>query len=162
VAKVELKAGALIDIPSQAEIAATMAAQLDQRQQQYRAVSIIRMAVQFGQASGGVLAMGGDSSTSGLQTPDSGYVWSVRHISVEGLTAGATPDVVNVIRAQRIFWKISGAPPSAATWGRGEFMLNAGETLSYTNFGTFAATGPIIISGTAWQVPAQLVAELGL
>jgi hypothetical protein len=162
VAKVEIKAGATVDIPSRAEIAETMRAQLDQGRQQYRAVSIIRLPVQSGTPSGSAVAIGGDSATTGLQTPDQGYVWSVRHISIEGLTAGATPDVINVIRAGRTFWKISGAPPSAATWGRGEFMLNAGETLSYTNFGTLAATGLIVVSGTAWQVPAQLAAELGL
>lgn len=155
-AKFEIKAGASIDVLTQAELDAS----LDAQRAPYRAVSVIRLPVLFGQASGGVLSMGGD--IAGDQTPDQGYVWAIRHISIEGLVAGATPDVVNIIRAGRVFWKLSGGPPSAETWGRGEFMVNAGETLSYTNFGTFTSTAQIVISGVAWQCPAQFVAELGL
>ena len=156
-AKFTIEAGAKLDLLTQDELRAA----LDDQRAPYRAVSIIRLPVLFGQASGGVLAMGGDTGQL-VQTPDQGYVWAIRHISIEGLTAGATPDVVNVIRGGRTVWKLSGAPPSAATFGRGEFMVNAGESLSYTNFGTFAATGQIVVSGTAWQVPGQFVAELGL
>lgn len=154
-AKFEIKAGASIDVLTQAELAAT----LDGQRPPYQAVSVIRLPVVSGVAAGGVLSFGGDS---GGPTPDQGYVWAIRHLSIEGLTAGATPDVVNIIRAGRVFWKLSGAPPAAETWGRGEFMVNAGETLSFTNFGAFVAAGPIIVSGTAWQCPAQFVAELAL
>jgi hypothetical protein len=155
VAKFEIKAGASIDVLTQAELDASLSAQ----RPPYQAVTDIRLPVLYGVAAGGVLSMGGDAAA---HTPDQGYVWSIRHISIEGLTAGATPDVVNIIRAGRTFWKLSGAPPSAETWGRGEFMVNAGETLSYTNFGAFASTAQIIISGTAWQCPAQFKAELAL
>lgn len=158
---VKLGAGAELEVLSQAELNASLQAQSDRDRQPYKAVSVIRLPVLFGIAAGGVLSMGGDSVVL-PQMPDQGYVWAIRHLSIEGLAAGATPDVVNVTRAGRRVWQISGAPPSAATFGRGEFMVNPGESLSYTNAGTFAATGQIIISGTAWQCPAQFVAELGL
>jgi hypothetical protein len=158
---VKLGAGAELEVLSQAELNASLQASEERQRQPAKAVSVIRLPVLFGAASGGVLSMGGDSGGP-IQSPDQGYVWAIRHLSIEGLVAGATPDVVNVLRAGRIVWKISGAPPSAATFGRGEFMVNAGETLTYTNFGTFASTAPIVISGTAWQCPAQFVAELGL
>ena len=153
-AKFEIKAGASIDLLTKEELDASLNAQ----REPYRAVSVIRLPVLFGQAAGGVLAMGGDTGTL-VQAPDQGYVWAIRHISIEGLAAG---DVVSIIRAGRIFWKLAATAPSAATWGRGEFMVNAGETLSYANFGTFTSTAQIVVSGTAWQCPAQFVAELGL
>lgn len=158
---VKLGAGAELEVLSQAELNNSLQAQADRDRQPYKAVSVIRLPIVSGIASAGALLLGGDAGNP-AQSPDQGYVWAVRHLSIEGLTAGATPDVVSVSRAGRIVWKISGAPPSAATFGRGEFMVNAGETLSYANFGTFAATGQIVISGTVWQCPAQFVAELGL
>lgn len=152
-AKFEIKAGASIDLLTKDELDASLAA----NRMHYQALSVMRLPIVTGVASGGVLNFGGDA---GGPTPDQGYVWSIRHLSIEGLTAGATPDVVNIIRAGRVFWKLSGAPPAAETWGRGEFMLNAGETLTFINFGTFTATVPIVVSGSAWQCPAQFAAEL--
>lgn len=160
-AKFKLAAGAELEALTSHELRAELMAQEQRNREPSRAVSVIDLPVLFGQASGGVLSMGGDTQQP-LQAPQSGYVWSVRHISIEGLTAGATPDVVNIIRRNRTFWKLSGGPPSAETWGRGEFILRAGMSLAYTNFGTFAATGQIIVSGTVWQAPEEFVAELGL
>jgi hypothetical protein len=157
VAKFRIAANAEVDMLTKAELDESLAAQ----RAPYQAVTVLYLPVLFGAASGGALAMGGDSG-SVLHSPDAGYVWSVRHLSIEGLTAGATPDVVNINRGGRTFWKLSGAPPAAETWGRGEFIVRAGMSLSYTNFGAFASVAQIVISGTVWQCPEQFVAELGL
>lgn len=157
-AKFKIGAGADIELLTQGELDQSLANERAASRSKYQAVSVIRLPVLFGIASGGVLAMGGDSG-SPVHSPDQGYVWSVRHISIEGLAAG---DVVSILRAGRIFWKLAATPPSAETWGRGEFMVNAGETLSYANFGAFASVAQIVISGTAWQCPAEFAAELVL
>ncbi len=107
-------------------------------------------------------ALGGDRADQGNPAgPDSGYVWSVRLLVVEGLTASATtPDVVNVRRGTngRIVWQLNGNQ-FAQTFGRGEMVLFHGEFLQLTSVGTFAATGAVIMHGLAEQVPAERVGE---
>jgi hypothetical protein len=104
--------------------------------------------------------LGGDVTPAGGNnaTPDPGYVWSVRHLVIEGLTAGATPDVVNILRGGRIVWQLNGNQ-FAQTWGKGELLLNAGETFAYQSVGTFTATGKIIIHGMAVEVPGEMVGK---
>ena len=104
--------------------------------------------------------LGGDVTPAGGMnaTPDPGFVWSLRHLVIEGLTAGATPDVVNISRGPRIVWQLNGNQ-FAQTWGRGEMILNAGETLAYSSVGTFTATGKIIIHGMALSVPAEMIGK---
>lgn len=121
----------------------------------------IRIPLVTGKATAGALALGGDTNTASGQPPvgpDSGFAWSLRHLAIEGLTAGATPDAVNISRGPRLIWQLNGNQ-FAQTWGRGEILLNPGETLSYANAGTFAATGNIIIHGLAEQVPAELIGK---
>jgi len=118
-----------------------------------------RMPLVTGRATGGVLALG-QLGQNPLQGPDQGYAWSVRAIIIEGLTTGATPDVVNIVRSDgRLFWQLNGNSPGQ-TWGRGERILYPGEFLTYASVGTFAATGTIICSGECDQVPAELYGEL--
>src|SRR6185437_13653499 len=105
-----------------------------------RGIKPIRLPLLIGTGAN-PFTLGGDVTPQGGQTvsPDPGYVWSVRHLVIEGLTAGATPDVVNILRGGRIVWQLNGNQ-FAQTWGKGEILLNAGETLSYASVGTFAAT----------------------
>jgi hypothetical protein len=104
-------------------------------------------------AGGDVTPAGGNNAT-----PDPGFVWSVRHLVIEGLASGATPDVINILRGSRIVWQLNGNQ-FAQTWGRGEMILNAGETFTYASVGTFAATGKIIIHGMALSVPAEMIGK---
>lgn len=95
----------------------------------------------------------------GPQGPAEGYVWSLKHLVIEGMTRGGTPDVLQVTRQGRIIWELNGNQ-YAQTWGRGEIMLNGGEFLGYQSVGTFAATGKIIIHGLAWEVPGPEIGKL--
>lgn len=105
----------------------------------------------------------GDPSTGNvggvLTAPEQGFVWVVKHLVVEGLTSGATPDVVNIYRSGRIIWQLNGNQ-FAQTWGSGQIILNPGESLYVKSTGTVAATGQITVHGTIWEVPAQLVGKL--
>lgn len=94
-----------------------------------------------------------------LAIPESGYVWFVRYMTIEGMTSGATPDVINILRRGRIFWQLNGNQ-FAQTWGRGEKWLFQGETLSFASSGTFNSTAQIIISIGVEQVPAEEIGKL--
>lgn len=107
-------------------------------------------------------ALGGDSSVGSSGTPfilgpEQGYAWSVRLLVIEGMTSGATPDVMN-IRLQNangpLIWQLNGNQ-FAQTWGRGEVVLNPGESLLFASSGTFNSTAPIKIFGAAESVPAE-------
>jgi hypothetical protein len=126
-----------------------------------RTVKPIRLPLVRGVASGSALTLGGDVNTASGQTPvgpDLGYAWSVRHLVIEGLTAGMFPDVVNILRNGRIIWQLNGNQ-FCQVWSRGPIVLHSGETLQYQSVGTFAATGPIIIHGMALEVAAEQIGK---
>jgi hypothetical protein len=106
-------------------------------------------------------SVGGDTNTltgQQPQRPAEGYAWALRHIVVEGLTSGATPDKVNILRGGRIIWQLNGNN-FGQTWGRGELWIRPGESLAYQSVGTFAATGTIIIHGAVDEFPAEMAAK---
>ena len=156
-AKFTLKANAEIDLLTQAELDQTLGKWDEQQAARLHASKPVRLPLVTGKALGNALTMGGDTGTD-LVTPESGYVWSIRHLVIEGMTSGATPDVMNIVRNGRIIWQLNGNQ-FAQTWGRGEILLNAGETLQYVSLGTFAATGTITVHGMAQEEPAQLVGK---
>jgi hypothetical protein len=95
--------------------------------------------------------------------PESGYIWTFTRLMVTGLTAGATPDVVNLYRNDRFagppLWQFNGNN-FGYTFGKLRITLGAGDTLSLQNVGTLAATGTIFLSGELIEVPAERVGEL--
>jgi hypothetical protein len=106
--------------------------------------------------------MGGDTGLE-LATPAQGFVWSVRHLVIEGLTAGATPDVVNIRRGSatgQFYWQLNGNQ-FCQSWGRGEIILKAGETLFYQSVGTFTSTLVVKAYGTAQQLPGERIGIFG-
>ena len=124
-----------------------------------------------GQASGSKLAMGGDFITGpaasggpsiggqpGAPTPQPrpGYCWAVRRAAVQGLTNGATPDIVNLFRRQSdaAAWLAGPATVSGGDWqftgnnyaytfSFGQLMFLEGETPIIVSQGTFAAIGQV-------------------
>lgn len=129
--------------------------------ERYRGETFIRMPIV--QATGTAsLTMGGDAS-SPIVAPDQGFVWSVRHLVIEGMTAGSTPDVMNIRRGSatgQIVWQLNGNQ-FAQTWGRGEIILKAGETLFYQAVGTFTSTSLIKAYGSAQQLPGERIGIFG-
>lgn len=106
--------------------------------------------------------MGGDTYTGGMVIgPQEGYVWSIRLLIIEGLTTGATPDVVNFRRhnAQgRIIWNLNGNS-FGTTFGRGEQLLFGGQTIFVQSVGTFVSTSTIVLHGLAENLPAERIGE---
>lgn len=102
-----------------------------------------------------------DGSTTALG-PREGFVWSIRRITVTGLTTGATPDVANLYRNQprgTPVWQFNGNN-FIYTFGKTELLLEPGETLALANLGTIAATGTVTISGDYLEVAAEEIFKL--
>ena len=122
-----------------------------------------------GQAAAGVLQMGGDFPNSGAAgtivaapQPKAGYAWVARRISVSGLTAGSTPDIVNLHRktpnlnslpvTSSGVWQFNGNN-YAYTFSHHQMVFLEGETPVLTSVGTFAATGTITLEMDFDEVP---------
>ena len=100
---------------------------------------------------------GGDSTANTpLQKPDEGRAWYLRHLVITGLTTGATPDVVNILRGNTVIWQLNGNQ-FAQTWGKSDIKIAPGESLAYQSVGTFAATGNITITGAVDDYPAEKI-----
>lgn len=157
--KVEIRAGGLIDTVNKDELSEALAEAQAMEWEHLRGIKPIRLPIVQGTPASNALTMGGDSS-AGLVSPDSGFVWAIRHLVIEGLTASAsTPDTMNVLRAGRIIWQLNGNQ-FCQTFSRGSILLFAGETLQYMNVGSLAATGTITAHGLAENVPAELIGKL--
>jgi hypothetical protein len=155
-------AGRLESIHRHVERMADVVAAHEAQRERVRGDKPIRLPLVRGVASGSALTMGGDTNTAAGQAPvgpDLGLVWAIRHLVIEGMTAGATPDVINILRNGRIIWQLNGNQ-FAQTWGRGEILLHSGETLQYQSVGTFAATGTIIAHGLAQETPAEMIGKM--
>jgi hypothetical protein len=162
VAKVQLRANAEFDVLTKDELDQSLRHSLkdwDAMQvSRLAGIKPVRLPLVTGKAAASALTMGGDAGGQ-LVTPESGYVWSIRHLVIEGMTASpTTPDVMNIVRNGRSVWQLNGNQ-FAQTWGRGEVLLYAGETLQYVSVGTFNSTATIIAHGLAEEAPAQLVGK---
>lgn len=151
-AEVELKLGAKLNLLNESELDATLAKYM-QPTGSLRATDGIRLPI-LTKAGANPFTMGGDTGNV-IQGPDQGYVWSVRHLVIEGMTRGATPDAIQILSRNRILWELNGNQ-YAQTFGRGEFILRSGEALFYQSVGTFVSVNPIIAHGLAEQVPQEL------
>ena len=142
------------------EVRRAQAATQAQVMEALRGEKYVRLPLVTGTASGSALTMGGEAA-SAQQAPAEGYVWSVRLIVIEGMTASSTtPDIMNIRRGTggRILWQLNGNQ-FAQTFGRGEMILFPGETLAYSSVGTFAATGLITAHGMAENLPAEMIGK---
>lgn len=113
-----------------------------------------------GTAVAGVLSIGGDAPAPGGTDqpvgPRAGYAWAMRRIAVTGLTAGATPDVVNLFRRSEQVWQFNG-DNWAYTFSFAEMIYLEGEYLSLKSVGAFAATGTITLRADFVEVPQPML-----
>lgn len=158
--KVKLSAGAEIDFLNKEELGQALKEWDAFELARIRGVKWMRLPeLLSGKAAGGVLSIG---ETTGITIgPKSGYLWSLRRLVVDGLTSGATPDVVNLYRgtpAGRPLWQFNGNN-FAYTFGKLTQTLMGGETLALASVGTFTATGQITLSGELLEIPAELAGK---
>ncbi len=154
-----IQGGARVDIPSQAEISAIVAAQL---REHMRGIKPMRLPQLSGKAVSSALSIGQAQQVG----PDSGYAWAITRLVVSGLTTGATPDQVNVYvndnsGNQQPLWNLNGNN-FGYTFGFLQVTIRPGEILMLASVGTFAATGTIVLSGEAVEVPAEMIGKLAV
>lgn len=149
-----------IDILTQGELDDSLAKSHDDLARALiRGVKWMRLPRLIGQAADSALVLGTQDTTTG---PKSGFAWSLRRLAVSGLTSGDTPDVVAFYRGSSnnpAVWQVDGNFPFAK-FGRGEFVLSPDDTLVVASVGTFAATGPVIVTGELTEVPAEMLGKL--
>jgi hypothetical protein len=167
-----IRGGAYLDIPDIAEISATVGEQVQHhlaaereeidavQRDQARAVKWMRLpAILQGFAASSALALTvGNGFNLG---PDQGYAWSIRRLAVSGMTAGATPDVVNLDlhSSKPQLWQFTGAA-TCATFGKLSLVLLPGDRLELVSVGTFASTSLITLAGELVEVPAEMLWKL--
>lgn len=157
-----LRAGMKIDLPSRDEVRDIVGDQVGQAEREKaRAFKHLRIPELAGVPASNALTVG--ISTGISVGPESGYMWSIKSLVITGLTAGSSPDVMNIFIGDRfsgsIFWQLNGNN-FGVTFGKLQRCVFSGETLSMQSSGVLGATGRIVLSGEADQVPEEQVWKL--
>lgn len=156
--EVVIRGGASVDIPSTAEIREIVA---EQERASARGFKWMRLPVLQGKAASNAITLNEQNSGSPLG-PDQGYAWSLRRVVVDGMTSGATPDVINMYRSSTggaPLWQFNGNN-FGFTFGKLEMVLGPGDALQFASVGTFTATGLIRVTGELVELPAEMLAKL--
>lgn len=166
-AKVKIEVGAELDLLNKTELDQSLTHAAGQFRQAMRGRKYRRIPPLAGQAVAGVLDIGGDSPAgwSGAKVgPASGYAWELGLVTVSGLTAGATPDIVNLYiigAGSAIAWWQFNGNNFAYTFNGGALVLLPGETLRLASVGTFTAAGTITLTGSVRsQMPAEMLGSV--
>lgn len=150
----------MIDLLTDRELKETLGHHFDSVVRDWvRGIKYIRLPLLAGFADGsGNLALGVSMTTN---APNQGYAWSVKRLAVSGLTAGVTPDVVNVFRggdSNNPVWQLNGNN-FAYTFGKLDLVLLAGENLFLTG-ASLASTSRITLTGDCIEVPQEMLGKL--
>lgn len=161
--QVELKAGVKFDVLSKGELDSSLMHYFAARETaRLRGLKYMRLPEYLsGKASSSAISLGIERGQKPVG-PGEGYAWTFRRLLVNGLTSGASPDVVNLYRGSsgtQPLWQFNGNS-FAYTFGKGDIVLLGGETLALASVGTFSATGQVTLSGELIEVPAELLGKL--
>jgi hypothetical protein len=155
-----IQGGAKFETATPDEVRSIVADENERKRERLRGIKYMRFPVLRGTPSGSALTLGGASDKSNqLIDPEMGDAWVIRHLWINGLTSGATPDIMNVLVNNQTWWQLNGNTFSY-TFSKGEFVLLQGETLTYQNLGSIAATGQVTVGGAYWRCPGEMLAEL--
>ena len=153
----KIQGGAEFEVPSAREIAAEVSAGEREKARGYKSMRLPQIS---GKAASSAITLGAGIAQVG---PESGYMWSVRRIVINGMTAGSVPDVINMYvndTGGQPLWQFNGNN-FGYTFGRREIVINPGEILLFASSGTFAATGTITVSGQVDNVIAEMFGAHG-
>jgi hypothetical protein len=158
--KVELRAGATLDLLNQGELRDALSDARAQEFERLRGIKKIRLPLVSGTPANSAVAFGGHTGGGLLAMPQSGFKWAIVHLVINGMTASSSaPDVINIQLQGQTIWQLNGNQ-FAQIFPVGAVVLDQGETLNYKSVGTFAATGTITATGSAWEVPGELIGKL--
>lgn len=162
--KITLQGGMHLEVPNRDENREDIARVMDERELvAARGVKWMRLPQITGTAANSAITLD-ESHGAPIVGPESGYLWSLRRIVVDGMTTGTTPDVLNMYRnsagtASAPLWQFNGNN-FAYTFGRLEMVLAGGDTLKFASVGTFASSSLIRVSGELVEVPAEMAWKL--
>jgi hypothetical protein len=160
--KVALKANAEIDVLSKDELEDSLKGYFAAREAaRLRGIKhLSRIPVLSGTIASNAILLpaSGDPTQCG---PHQGYAWSVRRLTIDGLTTAA--DVVAIYRSSKDavnrVAQFTGAAP-VVTFNKGAFVLQPGDTIACANVGNLTTTGVLTVTGEATEVPAELLGKL--
>lgn len=127
-----------------------------------RGQKFIRLPIAYGTPASNAVSFGGATNVvggGGPASPDQGFLWSVRLLVINGMTASASPDTIDIKVNNLRVWQLNGNQ-FAQTFGRGEMILWPGEAFQYVSNGAFQATGTITALGLAEEVPAEMMGKV--
>lgn len=156
-AKFTISAGATVDVLTQDELQDSLHDQwaMEQVERGRGVKHLSRIPVISGTVAGGNVAIPANPP-SGCG-PNQGYKWGIRRLSIDGLTTAA--DVVaiykNEVMPKSRVAQFTGAAPFV-TFGKGQCVLQPGDTIVCANVGALTSTGTLTVNGEATEVPAEM------
>jgi hypothetical protein len=131
-------------------------------------IKYFRLPTLYATPAAGTVVLGqswaGQSYTGQIISPNQGFVWSIRRLSVNGLGTGSTPDILNVYRNGTGIapcWQLNGNN-WGYSFGPTELLLLPGESLVMASLGSLVATSQITVTGDAIEVPQAMLGKLVL
>lgn len=160
--KITLQGGMHLEVPNRDENREDIARVMDERELvAARGFKWMRLPEMYGTAASSALNLDEAHGTV-VVGPEQGYAWALTRIVVDGMTAGATPDVLNMYRnstGTAPLWQFNGNN-FGYDWGKLRVTLGPGDVLQFASVGTFNATGRIRVSGELIEVPAEMLWKL--
>jgi hypothetical protein len=131
-------------------------------------IKYFRLPVLYATPASGTVVLGeswaGQPYTGQVTGPASGYVWSIRRLSCNGLGTGTSPDILNIYRnghSQPPVWQLNGNN-WGYSFGPTELLLLPGEKLIAASLGSLTSTVQISLAGDAIEVPQAMIGKLVL
>jgi len=163
-ASVKLHAGVELHNLSPDEVRGIVAEEGAVERARLRGIKRAQLPRSFGATpTGGTFTLGTTlPGPSGFYGPDNGYICYISRLIVNGLTAGATPDVINLFfddSFSQIQWQFNGNN-FGYTFSRSELLLNPGQGLMFRSGSPFATTSYVSVAGQYWIIPAEMAGRL--
>jgi hypothetical protein len=129
-------------------------------------IKYFRLPTLYATPASGTVVLGqswaGQSYTGQIIGPNSGFAWSVRRLSANGLGTGNSPDILNVYRngtQGNPVWQLNGNN-WGYSFGPAELLLLPGELLVAASLGSMTSTQQITLTGDAIEVPFAMIGKL--
>lgn len=158
--RVKLEAGAEFDFVTQDELRKTLAEYATAWRVEHAKGPRPRRFSAMGTVAGGLVRIGGDerAGDGGPLGPDAGFAWSVQRLTVRGLNPAAESLSIYYGTDNPLSLVMDGFSTIVA-FAANDLILQGPESLFFGGTALVSA-GPIIVTGTAMEVPIGLMYKL--
>ena len=129
-------------------------------------IKYFRLPALYATPASGTVVLGqswaGQAYTGQIIQPNSGFAWSIRRLTANGLGTGSSPDLLNIYRTGtqgNPVWQLNGNN-WGYSFGPTEMLLLPGESLVAASLGSLVSTQQITLTGDALEVPQALIGKL--